>query len=1013
MEGGNTSSPSAGAALVGVDIGVSPTSVGLHDASSNSGDDHSSDSSSTIVANRSSSRTRAGPPVEGEIVVEDAHSDSANFKGFAVDSPGRDASANIPAAAAKQRQQQQGQQLQQQQQAQSPSKPARRPSQGPGAKTGKVRAATFAGVKKSGPGRKPRACAECKKQKMKCEVLPGHDSCRNCLRRNLACALRQQQQHELQQQQQQHHQQGVVSLDKLGGHDGVRFPQTDSGRPAGSVVAFGADESTKLEAMRLEIQHMRESIDALLQRQHSLMNGQPGVAGRGGVGGRGAGIGGGHLDKISPQTATSSPSGTVLSAREDNTHMAMTRENSLEPMPAGEYDGSGGYGSGAVAVDEPMGSLYEVTRLRNLRSSRTKMVRPPRDGSDELDDFISKGVISEAEAEELYNIFHTSLNHYLWVGLEQTHPSFESVRKSSELLTATILTVTALHIQSSAATFDKCYQEFLALISSSMFSRYHSVDDVRALCIAAFWLSDVSWKLSGHAIRIATELNIHQSFARALAGDREHFLRARLWYMLYVCDHHFSIAYGRPPMIAESQQIREHELFLASPFADLLDRRICSQVDLMQILTRIYGRFSERRLPAPGDEPELGSGGVGGGDGGGGGGGATTTSTTAMLSEADLGELRTFNLEIDQWRARWHGRQEASPYIGTFPTKGIILYSYFAKLQLNSLAVRGVSLTPQPGPGTGTGTGGSPLLSTERKELANMGISAAASILTFVLEEADLRRALVGTPLYVHTMIAFAAVFLMKMAAQWNRVVMGLNVEPGYVSHLLRRMIELLKSSITSERHLLYHIAAGLEKMLAKLLQTAAAVATAPPPTTTSSLSLSSASLSSASSASSISSSSSLSAVPKVGLDDGAMVGGGGGGVQNPYAGLHGHHQMVGGGGGGDFVAADSHGTGAFVTTSVAGSAAGTGAAPGGPDSPDEVHFGPPPGDGSNVTMAAAFHDASAGWETLSGTLGGGGAGQEVYATDMPILNNNIIYEAFGSESANDVYNLLTSQFSY
>lgn len=31
----------------------------------------------------------------------------------------------------------------------------------------------------------------------------------------------------------------------------------------------------------------------------------------------------------------------------------------------------------------------------------------------------------------------------------------------------------------------------------------------------------------------------------------------------------------------------------------------------------------------------------------------------------------------------------------------------------------------------------------------------------------------------------------------------------------------------------------------------------------------------------------------------------------------------------------------------------------------------------------------------------------------MPILNNTIIYEAFGSESANDVYNLLTSQFSY
>lgn len=64
------------------------------------------------------------------------------------------------------------------------------------------------------------------------------------------------------------------------------------------------------------------------------------------------------------------------------------------------------------------------------------------------------------------------------------------MRRSSQLLTATILTVTALHIPSSAKTFDDCYNEFLGLISSSMFSKYHSVDDVRALCIAAFWLSD-------------------------------------------------------------------------------------------------------------------------------------------------------------------------------------------------------------------------------------------------------------------------------------------------------------------------------------------------------------------------------------------------------------------------------------------------------------------------------------------------------------------------------------------
>lgn len=64
------------------------------------------------------------------------------------------------------------------------------------------------------------------------------------------------------------------------------------------------------------------------------------------------------------------------------------------------------------------------------------------------------------------------------------------------------------------------------------------------------------------------------------------------------------------------------------------------------------------------------------------------------------------------------------------------MYSYFAKLQLNSLAVRGINVFHDR-------------LSTERKEFANMAISAAASILTFVLEEEDMRRALVGMPLYL------------------------------------------------------------------------------------------------------------------------------------------------------------------------------------------------------------------------------------------------------------------------
>lgn len=494
--------------------------------------------------------------------------------------------------------------------------------------------------------------------------------------------------------------------------------------------------------------------------------------------------------------------------------MAMTRENSPETLVDDD-------GNEPVTLEEPMGSLYEVTKLRNLRSNKAKTTRAVAGHNGEIHDFISRGIISEEEAEDLYRMYVTylptpiteakahlkadylmfdrflnTLNHYLWVGLEQIHDSLISVRRSSELLTATILTVTALHLPNSTPTFDSCYKEFLSLISSSMFSRYHAVDDVRGLCIAAFWLSEVSWKLSGHAIRIATELNIHQSFSRALKGDRDHFLRARLWYMLYVCDHHFSIAYGRPPMISESVQIRELERFIAGPSPDILDIRILSQVHLMQILSSVYHRFSLSEF----DDAQ--SSGVTEGrfnlDG------STGMDTaTAVLAESDLDILSDYNSQIDQWRKRWYPRQPPSPYIGEFTNRGVVLYSYFAKLQINSLAVRGLSISHGK-------------LSTERKELANVAVSAAISILTMVLEEEGIRKALVGTPLYVHTMIAFASVFLMKATTKWA-VLMGLNIEYAFVSRLLAKIVTLLKTAVTSDRHLIKHIAVGLERLLGRL----------------------------------------------------------------------------------------------------------------------------------------------------------------------------------------------------
>jgi hypothetical protein len=126
------------------------------------------------------------------------------------------------------------------------------------------------------------------------------------------------------------------------------------------------------------------------------------------------------------------------------------------------------------------------------------------------------------------------------------------------------------------------------------------------------------------------------------------------------------------------------------------------------------------------------------------------------------------------------------------------LHYHFGKLQLNSLALRGIQNTQD--------------LSTDRREFANIAISCAMTILRLVAEEPDIKAALVGVPLYLHTMVTFAAVFLLKVQQKWKTVRLG--TDSGLIKDLVGQVIQLLNGAKASDRHLSYHIARGLGRML-------------------------------------------------------------------------------------------------------------------------------------------------------------------------------------------------------
>ncbi|KAG5932724.1 hypothetical protein E4U53_001208, partial [Claviceps sorghi] len=417
--------------------------------------------------------------------------------------------------------------------------------------------------------RKIRACQACQNRKIKCHLEPGQDQCVRCSRLGLRCIVNK-------------------SLQTL---------------------LDGENEwKTNIETQMQNLQAALSEVQRTLNMPRPLPTRLPETEGNNSF----APTGGGCPVSSAAQGMPQAHPDGIVPVRPP----CMTRENSVE-AGAQEVDDD------QAMVSAPMASLFELTKLRNVRSdSRARIHQAP--GPTHKADFIAQGQFDLGEAERLFARFRETLNAYLWGGIALTHDTLDEARASSSLLTAAILAVTALHAQDDGRAFDACYPIFLELVSQAMFARYHTLDDVRGLCIGAFYLSDLSWKLSGLAVRMATELNLHQFCAMALRDRPEYVEEARLWYFLYVCDHHFSVAYGRPPIISEDSNLSCHEDYLRLPGVAMSDHRLHSQVGVFIILSRIFSAFGPDR--------------------------------SRMIANDEFENLRRFDADLTRWRDHWKPR---------------------------------------------------------------------------------------------------------------------------------------------------------------------------------------------------------------------------------------------------------------------------------------------------------------------------------------------------------------------
>jgi hypothetical protein len=415
----------------------------------------------------------------------------------------------------------------------------------------------------------------------------------------------------------------------------------------------------------------------------------------------------------------------------------------------------------------PIESLYQITRLRSLRSDNAAEVHETNISgalSDVVPDFISKGLISVQDAERLVSLYINRIDHFMYAIIGGHYRDLDTLRRKSPILMACLCTVGALHDPMSNHLYGVCKREFQNLMAASMFDRRIDKDHLRALCVGAYWLHDISWTLSGYAIRRATEVNLSHNYHHVLSnGNAEAMDCVRIWYVLYICDHHLSILYGRPSIVREDTTIYDWESLLKYPGCTEADKRMFSRMALLIISSNIRELFG----------PDTGQ----------------------PLSQTFAPQLMDFSRQIDHWMDFWMTElQKQHQFIGEFPTKGVILHHHLAELHLHSHVFRGLKGAPVP---------------SHFRDSAVAAVLAAKSTIEAVLSDTDLRESLVGIPHYLHSMIAFACVFLLKVSSQYS----GQYIEDVFVQDLTMKAVHQFRSTAVGKWHLVHLMADGLEKL--------------------------------------------------------------------------------------------------------------------------------------------------------------------------------------------------------
>ncbi|PFH54822.1 hypothetical protein AMATHDRAFT_72582 [Amanita thiersii Skay4041] len=346
-------------------------------------------------------------------------------------------------------------------------------------------------------------------------------------------------------------------------------------------------------------------------------------------------------------------------------------------------------------------------------------------------DVVTKNIITETEARELFAIFYGGCSTFLPV-FDANTDTFDALHERSPFAVDCICMVASRVKDGGGKPSEKhrkCLEEVQSISCATLFAPVMRVEAVQAMILVSGW-SDNGWLSGGHAVRMALELSMHKAWPRLyrrmqnkkidLKDDKELVIATRTWFCLYLFEHQLSYGTGRPAVLKDDESIRDCRYFLQHPLSIEDDMRLVSTVELMVLREHLHNAMS------PFDKP---------------------------VTDEDLAHLRHFDGEFQKWFQFWDDAFSQKYTDAAFYRQSLQIQKLHAELFHYATALRGIN-----------GPEAVQKMPHAQRELAVRSIQIARQGLDITVNSPTYREGMRYAVHYTHAAATFAASFLLRLA---------------------------------------------------------------------------------------------------------------------------------------------------------------------------------------------------------------------------------------------------------